>query len=400
MQNKLLFLIPDGMGDYPLEELEGLTPLQAAHTPHMDLLARKSRLGRCRTIPPGQPPGSDIANMSLLGFDPATYHTGRGPIEAQAQGLNTESEDLIFRLNLCTVSSFGPEGLMLDHSGGHIDTDKAREFLQRLAGQIPGEHGISLVPGVQYRHLLIQRGGTTALEAGLRIRPPHDILEQELASDLLEYSRSPVLQELMHRAFELLKNQDVGGANAVWLWGQGAPLRLPSLREVYGLSGAVISAVDLIKGLGRSAGLELLEVPGATGRMDTDYLGKAAAARDFLQRGDFVYLHLEGPDECSHAGATGDKIRCIERFDREILGELLPFLEQHGIGCLVACDHLTPLSLRTHSRDPVPFLFYDPLAPVQGTSSFSEEEAGRSHWPFLEGTELLPWILTKKEATA
>jgi 2,3-bisphosphoglycerate-independent phosphoglycerate mutase len=396
MTRKLVFLIPDGMGDHPLPELDGRTPLEAARTPHMDRLASEATLGRCRTIPPGQPPGSDIANMALMGFDPKVHHTGRGPIEAAAQGLEVADEDLIYRLNLVRVSAFAPDGIMQDHSGGQVDTERARFFLDRLERDI-GEEEMELATGFQYRHLLVQRGGVARSEARLDVRPPHDILGRELGPDLEEYAKSRLLNRLVHTAAEMLVSDRELGANAVWPWGQGPPLKLPSFRETFGLSGAVISAVDLIKGLGRSAGLELLQVPGATGGPDTDYRGKAEAAREFLQRGDFLYLHLEGPDECSHAGSVEEKVRCIELFDELILGELQEWMRERDICCMVACDHLTPIPLRTHAADPVPFLFHDPRAPAEGTERFSEAEAERSDIFLERGTQLLPWILKRME---
>jgi len=392
MTRKLLFLIPDGMGDHPLPELEGRTPLEAARTPNMDRLAQVSTLGRCRTIPQGQPPGSDIANMALLGFEPEVHHTGRGPIEAAAQGLKVAEQDLIYRLNLVRVSAFAPDGIMRDHSGGQVDTDRAREFLDRLSRALK-EKDLELVPGFQYRHLLLQRGGADQPEAKLDIRPPHDILGRELGPDLEVFAKSPRLHSLVHRAAGMLSEDDGLGANAVWPWGQGPPLKLPSFRETFGLSGAVISAVDLIKGLGRSAGLESINVPGATGGLDTDYRGKAKAAREFLEHGDFLYLHLEGPDECSHAGSIEDKVRCIERFDELILGDLLQWMQDRDICCMIACDHLTPIALRTHAADPVPFLFHDPAAPVRGAERFSEPEADESGIFLERGTQLLPWVL-------
>ncbi|MEF8822805.1 MAG: 2,3-bisphosphoglycerate-independent phosphoglycerate mutase [Desulfohalobiaceae bacterium] len=396
MTRNLVFLIPDGMGDSPLPELDGRTPLEAARTPNMDRLASEATLGRCRTIPPEQPPGSDIANMALLGFDPDEHHTGRGPIEAASQGLEVADEDLIYRINLCRVSAFAPEGIMEDHSGGHVDTDLARSFLDRLSRELDEEE-LELAPGFQYRHLLVQRGGIARPEAGLTIRPPHDILGRELGPDLEQYAKSPLLNGLVHTAARMLQSDGELGANAAWPWGQGPPLKLPSFRETFGLFGAVISAVDLIKGLGRSAGLELLHVPGATGGPDTDYRGKAEAAREFLQRGDFLYLHLEGPDECSHAGSIEDKIRCIEHFDELIVGDLLEWMRERDICCMIACDHLTPIPLRTHAPDPVPFLFHDPSAHAEGPERFSEAEAEKSGIFLEQGTELLPWILKRME---
>jgi 2,3-bisphosphoglycerate-independent phosphoglycerate mutase len=325
MQHKIAFLIADGMGDYPVADLGGRTPLQAASTPNMDQLASRGVIGRCRSIPPNLPPGSDIANMALFGYDPRTFHTGRGPIEAAAKGLDLTPEDIVYRLNLCTVSELNPAGRMLDYCAGHIETDRAARLIERLQDEL-GSERFRFETGVQYRHLLIQKGGRDSLEASLAINPPHDILGASLAEDLRTFSDSPELEAIVHGAADILSHpSNDSQANAVWPWGQGAALHLPDFTQTYGLRGAVISAVDLVKGLGRAAGCEVIEVPGATGLLQTNYRGKMEAARDFLTRGDFVYLHLEGPDECGHAGNAREKIEAIERFDSEIVGPLLPF---------------------------------------------------------------------------
>jgi 2,3-bisphosphoglycerate-independent phosphoglycerate mutase len=398
MQTKIVFLIADGMGDYPLDELDGRTPLQAAETPNMDRLASQGIVGRCRTIPLGLPAGSDIANMALFGYDPRTYHTGRGPIEAAAQGLDLNPDDLVYRLNLCTVSEFTDQGRMLDYCAGHISTEQAAELIERLESRLATER-FGFKTGVQYRHLLIHKHGRDSVEATLDINPPHDILGQELATDLATFKTSPALSQLVHGAADILRNHGKAGpANAVWPWGQGPALHLPSFFETFGCHGGVISAVDLVKGLGQAAGCEVLEVPGATGLLDTNYSGKMQAARDFLHHGDFVYLHLEGPDECGHAGSWSQKIEAIERFDANIVGPLLPTLRQQKAACMVACDHLTPVSVRTHTSEPVPFLVCFPeqlTAPATADRPFSEAAAQESELFLDNGFDLLPWILTK-----
>ncbi len=381
-----------------MPDLQGQTPLQVALTPNLDWLAPKSIQGLCKTIPDQCPPGSDIANMALLGFDPLQYHTGRGPIEAAALGLNLEPDDLIYRLNLCTVSEFSPQGRMLDYCAGHISTEQAKAIINKLSSQGLNEH-LQLVCGMQYRHLLIQKRGLQAQESKLQLTPPHDILDQGLQADLAKYARSSILWNFLQQSSLILgQSWNQTQANAFWPWGQGGALQLPDFQGHFQLKGGVISAVDLIKGLARACNLEVLQVPGATGLLDTNYQGKAEAASRFLQNGGFVYLHLEAPDECSHAGNIQDKITAIQYFDQKILGPLLPELNRQGTACLVACDHLTPIAMRTHSPDPVPFLFYNPLKPARnGLQTFNEQTAAHTELFIERGQELLPWVLSDLE---
>jgi 2,3-bisphosphoglycerate-independent phosphoglycerate mutase len=366
----------------------------------MDRLAGQGLIGRCRTIPEGMPPGSDIANMGLLGFDPLVYHTGRGPIEASAQGLDLSATDIVYRLNLCTVSEFSQDGVMLDYCAGHVKTETASRLVERLQKHL--EDGIfRFITGLQYRHLLIQKDGADTLEAGLEITPPHDLLNQSLAADIATYKRSPGLSRLVFEAAGILGESDnPSRANAIWPWGQGRALQLPSFRSLFQRSGGVVSAVDLVKGLGRAARLEVPDIPGATGLLDTDYEAKVQATLDILERCDFVYVHLEGPDECSHAGDIRSKIEAIERFDRLIVGPLLHSMESLGAASLIACDHLTPISERTHTRDPVPFLFYNPQRKEAGPGRFSERSAAESDLWLESGQELLPWIERRLEAAS
>lgn len=397
---KIIFLIADGMGDYPLTELGGKTPLEAAQTPHLDYLASLGLLGQCQTIPQDMEPGSDIANMALLGYDPRRFHTGRGPIEAAALGVSLSPDDLVFRMNLSTVSKLDEQGIMLDYSGGHLTDSQARPLIHRLQKQLNNKE-VQIVPGFQYRHLLILKHKADSLEARLEIRPPHDILNQSLAPDLSTYGQSKILSSLLQQANELLGKDNPTQANTIWPWGQGRPLFLPDFHSQFNMKALVISAVDLIKGLGKASNMEVADIPGATGLLDTNYQGKAKAALDFLsqeqdnasQQGLFVFLHLEGPDECAHAGNIKDKIQAIENFDQLIVGSLLPLLEKQGVACLVCCDHFTPIVKRTHTKEPVPFLFYDPQNKHHHPGmTFSEKTASQSPLFIAQGHELLPWV--------
>lgn len=388
---KFLLLIGDGMGDYPIPEFGNRTVLQAAHTPAMDALTARGVSGLCRTVPQGLPPGSDVANMSLLGFDPASLHTGRGPIEAAAQGLDLAPDDLVWRCNLVTVSEYGPQGLMRDYSAGHIDTPTAHALVEDLRATL-GTAPFDLVPGVQYRHLLVQRGAGHSPEAALPIRPPHDILDQPIAPDLEQYAACPPLQAFLQAAAQRLASTG-GKANALWPWGQGRPLILPDFATTFGLQGAVISAVDLIRGLGRAAGMQVLQVPGVTGLLDTNYEGKVQAALDFLVHGDFVCVHVEAPDECGHGGDPAQKREAVERFDSRIVAPLAAALPEAAI--LVVCDHFTPCSVRTHVADPVPFALAWPGCTPDTAARYDELSAAATGLFFEQGHALLPWALTQ-----
>ncbi len=392
---KVLLLVADGMGDWPLEELDGKTPLEAAYTPNMDGMATKSRVGLCQTIPAEMPAGSDIANMTLLGYDPARYHTGRGPIEAVAMDLQIGEEDLVWRCNLVELSGLTPSGRMLDYAGGHIDTREAAGLIQALQAKLQNQE-FSLYPGVQYRHLMVQRQGARTKAAELDITPPHDLLDQEIGRDIEAYRAYPPLWEIVREAARVLEGESRGtNTKYIWPWGQGKALRLPSFLEKFSLQGSVISAVDLVKGLGRAAGLRVVDVPGATGLLDTNYQGKFQAAGRSLQEGDFVLLHLEGPDECGHMGAIQDKMEAIARFDREIVGPLLQHLRGEDFVMVVCCDHLTPIKLRTHARDPIPFMIYDSQGESPGPRAFSEKEAAGTSLFLEHGFEILPLALKR-----
>lgn len=395
-QMKFLVLVADGMGDWSHPALNDRTPLEAAHTPHMDRLAAASLVGTCRTVPEHMPPGSDVANMALFGFDPAVHHTGRGPIEAAAQGLELDPDDLVWRCNLVTLSDPGARGTMRDYSAGHIDSEVSVPLVKDLQAGL-GNGEFELIPGIQYRHLLVQKQGATTPAADIAIRPPHDILDQPIGEDVAAYGQYPALASLFNRAAALLGvPSNTSGANAIWPWGQGRPLHLPDFKEAFGLDGAVISAVDLVKGLGRAANMEVIDIPGATGLLDTNYEGKVEAALGFLQHGDFVYLHVEGPDECGHMGDPGMKTEAVARFDDRILRPILEGLDGEEFAVLLTCDHFTPLAKRTHTHDPVPFLLYRSGTKMgKGPQVFTETTAKETGLHLATGHELLPFALEK-----
>jgi 2,3-bisphosphoglycerate-independent phosphoglycerate mutase len=377
------------MGDQPIASLGGLTPMETAKTPHMDRLAREGLVGLCRTVPDGMAPGSDVANMSLLGFDPASHHTGRGPIEAAALGLSLAADDVVFRLNTVTVSEFTDAGLMRDYSAGHIATDVSTRLVADI-GRTCCPDDYEIHPGVQYRHLLVAKGAADKPEADVFVRPPHDITDQGIAEDMERLRGVPALWRFVQcAAKQLAANGNAGKANAVWPWGQGKALSLPDFAQAFGLRGAVVSAVDLVKGLGRAAGMAVLDVPGATGLLDTNYEGKVAAALEFLKDGDFVFVHVEAPDECGHGGDAAAKIEAIARFDARVVGPMLAALGDRA-AFVVACDHPTPIALRTHTADPVPFLFWRQGVKPTGAAAFSEKEAAGTGLLVVPGHELLP----------
>ena len=398
---KLLFLIADGMGGWAGEMPGNKTCLEAAHTPNMDELAAGGVVGVCQTIPEGMAPGSDVANMSLLGFNPAKHHTGRGPIEAAAQGLVLDPDDLVWRMNLVSVSELSPAGNMLDYSSGHITTEVSAPLVRDLEERL-GDETFQFHPGVQYRHLLVHKGGAVESEAGLKISPPHDITGKSLHADMREFSRCARMWDLLFLAEERLAETAKGTkANSIWPWGQGRPLILPGFKDNFGRVGAVISAVDLVRGLGRAAGMEVIEVPGATGLIETNYQGKVDAALKFLEHGDFAFVHLEGPDECGHAGNAADKVEAVRRFDERIVGPMLQGMAGADTVFLLTCDHLTPVAERTHVPDPVPFLAVLPRSgPNHQAAAFTEAAAAATGLLLETGQDLLPWLIEAADRRA
>jgi 2,3-bisphosphoglycerate-independent phosphoglycerate mutase len=363
---KYIVIIGDGMADRPLKELEGKTPLQRAFTPNMDRLAREGLIGMVRTVPPGFHPGSDVANLSILGYDPRKFYSGRAPLEAASMGVELGQNDVAYRCNLVTLK-FDKEkvrAVMEDYSGGHISTAEAHELITDINGQL-GTDDIRFYPGVSYRHLMVWRNG----ELDVECVPPHDISGKEIADYLPSGQGEEVLRELMRSSVGVLNCHPVNRervaqgkkpANSIWLWGQGKKPRIPTFREKYSLSGALVSAVDLTKGLGVCAGFEILSVPGVTGYIDTNYTGKAEYSLKALEKCDFVYIHVEAPDEAGHSGNYRDKVKAIEDFDALVVGTVLrgaKAFDEYRI--LLMPDHATPIEARTHTSEPIPFVIYD-----------------------------------------
>ena len=378
---KYIVLLGDGMSDRKLEELGGKTPLQVAKTPNMDFMARRGRLGLARTVPEGLPPGSDVANLSVFGYDPCTCYTGRSPLEAASIGVELGPDDVAFRVNLVHLQPHGGKIYMQDYSAGHISNEEGKELVKALQHEL-GNEEFQFYPGVGYRHLMVWRGG----EDGMTVTPPHDITGQEIAEYLPRGEGADRLIYLMNSSQMVLYNhpqykkraaENKLPANSVWFWGQGKAPKMESYRERFGLSGAVISAVDLIKGIGVYAGLEIVTVEGATGYVNTNYRGKADAALEALDRVDYVYLHVEAPDEASHSGNLTDKITAIERFDELVVGPVLEGIKKFGeFRILCMPDHPTPVKLMTHTAAPVPFIIYSgEMEERQSQSGYDEDSA-------------------------
>jgi 2,3-bisphosphoglycerate-independent phosphoglycerate mutase len=387
MTSRYAILVGDGMADLPIPELGNTTPLAYAKTPNMDRMAHSGMVGLVSTVPQGMPPGSDVANLSLLGYDPATYYSGRAPIEAASMGIALSPSDTAFRCNLVTISN----GLMDDYSAGHIETAEAKEIIAALKEKLDCTEQ-TFYPGVSYRHLLV----VPDFPAGCACTPPHDISGKECAPHLPKGPGSEALVALMEKARAILAVAPANlrrlqsgkkAATDIWLWGNGTAVTLPTLQERFSLSGSVISAVDLVRGLGVLAGLTVRQVVGATGYLGTNYAGKIAAAHAALENESFVYLHVEAPDETSHEGSLQKKIQAIEEFDSRIVGEMLRYQKQTpSLTLLVAPDHATPLSTRTHSGEPVPFVACGKTIRSEQAPSYSEKTAAGK--PVLTGPEL------------
>jgi 2,3-bisphosphoglycerate-independent phosphoglycerate mutase len=392
---KFIVILGDGMADLPLAPLGGRTPLQAANTPNMDLVARAGRSGLAKTVPDGMPPGSDVANLSVMGYDPHKYYTGRAPLEAASMGIHLASDDIAFRCNFVTVIN----GIMKDYSAGHITSDEGHELIKALKPLMPSSR---LFAGVGYRNLLILKAGETAI-----CTPPHDITDRPIDNYLPRGKDSKLLIELMEMAIPILAAHPVnakriaeglGPANMIWLWGQGRAPSMPTFMEKYGLRGAVISAVDLLKGIGIYAGLEVINVRGATGDIDTNYEGKVEACLDALNRVDLVYLHIEAPDEAAHAGDLEQKIRAIELFDERIVGPIIRGMRSSGLDfrALLLPDHPTPIAIKTHTGDPVPFAIMGKGIEPDGVQSFDEESAKSGGCRVVNGHMLMQKLLKIK----
>lgn len=393
---KYLVMLCDGMADEPLEELEGRTPLEAAVTPNLDRLAPISEIGMVRTVPKGMAPGSDTANLSVIGYDPKRYYTGRSPLEALSIGVDMEPDDVSFRCNIVTLSEeedVYEDRKILDHSSDEISTEEAAVLVEALKSGLRKD-GYEFYVGTSYRHLLIWKHGNV-----VELTPPHDILTRKIGDYL---PSDPVLREMMEKSYEILNHHPINEArrakglkpaNSAWFWGAGTRPALKSFEEVYQKKGAMISAVDLLKGIAVGAGMHNIKVEGANGGLHTNYNGKAdAAVKALTEDGyDFAYIHVEAPDEMGHQGNTEHKIQSIEWIDTKIIGPVTERLVQAGIEfrMLVLPDHPTPIRVRTHTADPVPYLLYDSTKKLQGAASYDEKHGMESKIREEEGSRLI-----------
>lgn len=388
---KFILFLGDGMADYPIESLGGRTPLMAAETPHIDSLAVRGRCGLFVTLPEGMPTGSAVANLSVMGYDPKLCFEGRGVLEAASQGIAIEEADLVMRCNLiCMV-----EGRIKNHSAGHITSEEAKILIEDLDEAL-GSEQIRFYNGVSYRHTLILKG--EEFSSSITCTPPHDVPGEEFKKVWVkgEERTRGILNDLILRSNEILENHPVNlkradagkdKANYIWPWSQGRNPQMKSYAELYQKSGAVISAVDLIKGIGIYAGFDIMNVSGATGIYTTNYEGKAEACIEALKRRDFVYCHVEASDEAGHENDPELKIRTIEYFDRRLIGTVLERLEEieDEVSIAVLPDHFTPCALRTHTREPVPFLIYNPLKKGDSVLEYNEETCKGGSLGVLEG---------------
>jgi 2,3-bisphosphoglycerate-independent phosphoglycerate mutase len=409
---KYIVLLCDGMSDLPFDGLNGKTPMQVAKKPNMDKLARVSEIGLVKTVAQDMKPGSDVANLAVLGYNPKDCYTGRSPLEAASLGIDMAADDVSFRCNLVTLSDEGESyenKRMVDYCGGDITTEEAKQLIEAVQERF-GNSDFHFYPGVQYRHCLIWHKGTTAIG---KLTPPHDISDRIITDHLGVNEAGAALLAMMKASFDLLNNHPVNlarkakglrPANSIWLWGEGKRTALQPFAEMTGLpnfKGAMISAVDLLRGIGKLAGMTVIEVPGATAWIDTNFEGKAQAAVDFLHNGgDYAYVHIEAPDECGHRGEAANKVRAIELIDERALGLLLNAMQGEDFRLLICPDHPTPLSTKTHTHDPVPFLIYDSRRDLADREAdfcsdfaFTEETAKHAGLFIPNGYELIKRLL-------
>ena len=395
---KYAIILCDGMADRPVEALGGKTPLEAADTPNMARIAARGRVGRMRTLYDDLPTGSDVANLSILGYDPHRYYTGRSPIEALGLGIPLHADDTVFRMNLVTVSGDEPfaEKTMLDHSADEISTEGADALIKTLNEKLSDESR-HFYTGVSYRHCLIWNGADDSYD----FARPHNIIGEKIGKYLPDAALAGGYRKLMEEGTALLEHHPVNEArrarglkpaNAIWLWSAGKKPALPSFREKFGLDATVVSAVDLIKGIGMCAGMNVVNVEGATGNIHTNFTGKANAAIDAFKNGsDLVYVHVEAPDECGHRAEIENKVRAVELIDEKILAPVYSYLEGSGddFGIMVLPDHPTPVRLRTHTSDPVPYFMYSNRVKMSGVDTFTEESARSMNAYMPDGSKLM-----------
>ncbi len=391
---KYIVLIGDGMSDLPLAQLKGMTPLEVAKTPNMDFLAQNGTVGWANNVPKGMPPASDVATMSIMGYDPKKYYTGRGPLEAASLGVKLKKKEIAFRCNLVTVK----DGRMKDFTAGHISTAEARKIMKALDKKI-GCREFKFYPGLSYRHLLVT--SSAVVSSAVKTTPPHDITGKKIQSYLPKGRGADELLQLMNESEVILHSMKTK-ATMIWPWSPGKTPSMPSFKKKFGKRAAMITAVHLLKGMAKVLGMEVVNVPGATGYLDTNYVGKAKYALRALKKNDVVFVHVEAPDEAGHEGDVKKKIKAIEDFDRYVVGTVLKAIRLPGypaIRILVLPDHPTPIKLMTHTADAVPFVIYPspvsgPQSPVRG---YNEKEIRKSRLRIKQGHDLLKMFLLNKK---
>lgn len=393
---KYCIIIPDGMADYPIEKLSSRTPIETARTPYLDFLAQNGQLGTVRTIPSGFSPGSDVANLTIVGYDPNEYYSGRAPLEAASIGIKLSNNDWAFRCNLITAN----EDTLEDFCAGHIKTDEA-DILIRLLNERLGNDLIQFYTGKSYRHIMVYKG-TQKMDA--KCFPPHDIMGQSIQKHLPRGNGSEILIDLIERSRVLLSNHDVNKvridleenpANMIWLWGQGHRPHMPTFKERFHLRGAVITAVDLIKGIACYLGWNIITVPGATGYFDTNYSNKGQYAIQALENYDIVQIHIESPDEAGHEGNVHEKVLAIEQIDSKIIGPILDAKDRfNGLRIMVLPDHYTPIVKRTHTPESVPFVVYGTGIEKGIGLPYTEANAHASGLHIKEGYRLIEHLIS------
>lgn len=398
-------ILGDGMADLPVKELGDKTPLDCAKRPNMDFIAANGICGLAKTVPQGMPPGSDTANLSAMGYDPKVYYTGRSPLEAVSMGIDLSLTDVTYRCNTVTLSDDEnyEDCTMVDYSAGEITTEESSQIIRDLNEQFHNEY-LTLYPGISYRHCLVLKDA----KDGAQTTPPHDILDKNIRDYLPKGQNSELLLEMMKRSREFLKDHPVNKSrmerglppvSSVWFWGEGRKPNLTPFEEKYHVKGSVVSAVDLIKGIGICAGLNSIDVEGATGTVHTNFDGKAQAAINALKNGsDFVYVHLEAPDECGHQHDIDNKVRSIELIDEKIIVPIMNAMKEAGedFSIMVLPDHPTPLNLRTHTSDPVPFALYRSNAPQQsGVTAYNEKTAESTGVYVEQGYQLMGMLISE-----
>lgn len=400
---KYLVMLCDGMADVPNAQLNNKTPMQKAYKPCMDSLALKGEVGLVKTVQDGMKPGSDVANLAVLGYDAKKYYSGRSPLEAASIGIDLKSTDVTFRCNLVTLSDEAEysDKTMLDYCADDISSAEAKVLIEYIQENL-GNDEFSYYPGVSYRHCLVWNNG---IVKGHNLTPPHDITDRPIKEYIPQGDNVDKLYDMMKKSYDLLKDHPVNldrikrgkrPANSIWLWGEGTKPALDSFYDKFNKKGSMISAVDLLKGIAICAQMNSVDVDGATGYIDTNFEGKAQAAINEFKNGqDFVYIHVEAPDECGHRGEVDNKVRSIELIDEKILAPVVEFLRSYDDFAVLVCpDHPTPLCIKTHSSDPVPYLIYNSLKEIDGADTFTEETATESGNFIAEGFTMMSYFLS------